>query len=183
MNDLPVPSRGGEAIIYLGSVKEPKKYCVLRRDLETSKNKELYCFADPAHFASRLTLSPDGSQLAFVINEGGSLVLKGMPAAGGEARDMLHGVPMPFCEAPIAWAPDGSSLLFIKQPSPPDSKTELWLVSVQGGEPRRLELAAEGMRDICLHLDGRQIAFTSVQNRDGIWVLENFLPAPQAAKK
>lgn len=89
---LPAASPDGKAIIYQGSVKEPKKYCVLLRDLETGKNKELYCFLDPAIFASRLTLSP------------------------------------------------------------------------------------EGMRDICLHPDGRQIAFTSVQNRDEVWVLENFLP-------
>ena len=176
-------SRDGRSMIYMAEVKEPKKYCVTARDLETGQNKELYCFADPTHFASRLTLSPDGSQLAFVIRESGSSVLKVMPAAGGEARDLLRGVPLPFCEAPIAWAPDGSSLLFARQPGPRDAKTELWLVSVQGGEPRRLELAADGMIDICLHPDGRHIAFTEVKDRNGVWVLENFLPAPQAAKK
>ena len=191
---LPVPSRDGKAIIYQGSVNEPKKYCVLRRDLETGKNKELYCFTDPAHFVSRLTLSPDGSQLAFVMAEDvehRSMVLKVIPAAGGEARDVLRGVEIPFCEAPIAWTPDGSSLLFLKQARPPErktelwkmGKTELWLVSAKGGEPRRLELAAEGMRDIVLNPDGRHIAFTSGQNRDGIWVLENIVPASQAAKK
>ena len=113
----------------------------------------------------------------------GSMVLKVMPAAGGEARDLLRGVQIPFGEAPIAWAADGSSLLFARQPSPHDSKTELWLISVQGGEPRKLELAADGMRDVCIHPDGRHIAFTEVKNRDEVWVLENFLPAPQAAKK
>jgi Tol biopolymer transport system component len=179
---LPAASRDGKTIIYQGEIKEPKKYCVLLRDLETGKNKELYCFADPTHFASRLTLSPDGSQLAFVIREGGSSVLKVIPAAGGEARDLLRGVEIPFCEAPIAWAPDGRSLLFLKQPEGRNQKTELWLVPVQSGEPRKLELAAEGMTDICLHPEGRRIAFTSVQNRDEVWVLENFLPAEKTAK-
>jgi Tol biopolymer transport system component len=183
---LPAVSHDGKAWIYQGEIMEPKKYCVIARDLETGKNKELFCFSDPAHFASRLTLSTDGSQLAFVMaadTEGQSTVLKVMPAAGGEARDLLRGVQIPFCEAPIAWAPDGLSLLFARQPSPPDRKTELWLISVQGGEPRRLELASEGMSDVCIHPDGRHIAFTEVKNRDEVWVLENFLPAPQAAKK
>jgi Tol biopolymer transport system component len=181
---LPAVSHDGKAWIYQGESTEPKKYCVMVRNLETSKNKELFCFSDPAHFASRLTLSPDGSQLAFVMaaDTEGSMVLKVMPAAGGEARDLLRGVRIPFCEAPIAWAPDGQNLLFARQPNPPDRKTELWLISVQGGEPRRLELAAEGMSDVCIHPDGRHIAFTEVKNRDEVWVLENFLPAPKAAK-
>jgi Tol biopolymer transport system component len=182
---LPAASRDGKTIVYQGEIKELKKYCVLLRDLETGKNKELYCFTDPAHFASRLTLSPDGRQLAFVMAEdskGRATVIKVMPAAGGEARDLLRGVQIPFCEAPIAWAPDGSSLLFTRQPSSPGSKTELWLISVKGGEPRKLELAASGMIDICVHPDGRHIAFTSVQNRDEVWVLENFLPAPKVVK-
>jgi len=182
---LPAVSHDGKAWIYQGEITEPKKYCVMLRDLETGKNKELFCFSDPAHFASRLTLSPDGSQLAFVMaaDTEGSTVLKVMPAAGGEARDLLRGVRIPFCEAPIAWAPDGQNLLFARQPDPPDRKTELWMISVRGGEPRRLELAAEGMSDLCIHPDGRHIAFTSVQNRDEVWILENFLPALQAGKK
>jgi Tol biopolymer transport system component len=182
---LPAVSRDGKTMIYQAAFKEPKRYCVMVRDLETGKDKELYSAADPAHFASRLTLSPDGRQLAFVVaaDTEGSMVLKVMPAAGGEARDLLRGVQIPFGEAPIAWAPDGLSLLFARQPSQHDSKTELWLISVQGGEPRKLELAADGMRDVCIHPDGRHIAFTEVKNRDEVWVLENFLPAPQAAKK
>jgi len=156
------------------------------RDLETGKDQELYRAIDPAHFASRLDLSPDGRHLAFVINEdagNGSKVLKVMPAAGGETRDVLRGLPMPFCEAPFAWAPDSSSLLFIKQLGPtPNSKTELWSISVQGGEPRKLELAVEGMIHVSIHPDGRHIAFTEVRNCDEVWVLENFLPPAKAAK-
>jgi len=182
---LPAVSRDGKTMIYQAAFKEPKRYCVMVRDLETGKDKELYSATDPAHFAGRLTLSPDGRQLAFVMaaDTKGSMILKIMPAAGGEARDLLHGVQIPYGEALIAWAPDGLSLLFARQSSPHDSKTELWLISAQGGEPRKLELAADGMRDICIHPDGRHIAFTEVKNRDEVWVLENFLPAPQAAKK
>jgi Tol biopolymer transport system component len=181
---LPAFSLDDKTMFYQAALKEPKRMCIMMRDLETGEDKELYSILDPAHFASRLTLSPDGRQLAFVVSENEEgLSIKVVPVAGGRARDLLRGVPMPFCEAPIAWAPDSSSLVFVKQPNSRDSKTELWLISVQGGEPRRLDLTVEGMRDICLHPDGRHIAFTSVQNRDEVWVLENFLAAPQAAKR
>jgi Tol biopolymer transport system component len=179
---FPVVPPDGKSMFYMAAIQGTKDYCVMARDLETGQNKELFRFADPATFASRLTFSPNRSQLAFVINEGGSKVLKVMPAAGGEARDLLRGVEIPYCEAPIAWAPDGASLLFLKQLDGLNQKTELWQVPVQGGERRRLELAAEGMVDVCLHPDGRHIAFTEVRNRDEVWVMENFLPPAKAAK-
>jgi hypothetical protein len=116
--------------------------------------------------------------LAFGVvtdTESRSTVLKVVPAAGGEAHEVLHSEKLPW-PVPIAWAQDGQGLLYVKQPQAKITKTELWLVPLRGGEPRRMELAAEGMRDICLHPDGLHIAFTSVQDRKTVWVLENFLP-------
>jgi Tol biopolymer transport system component len=186
---LPVSSRDGRSLIYQGEVKESKKYCVLRRDLETGHNEELFCFTDPVHFVSRLTLSPDGRQLAFVMaedTEHRSMVLKVVPVAGGDVRDVLRGVEIPFCEASIAWTPDSSSLLFLRQAPPKaglrSGETELWIISVQGGEPRKLELAAEGMRDIVLHPAGRLIAFTEEKDKDEVWVMENFLPPAKSVR-
>ena len=88
---------------------------------------------------------------------------------------------MPF-PGSLAWAPDGQNVLFVKQPSPGDSKTELWLVSVRGGEPRRLDLTAKNMRELCIHPDGRHIAFTSGGDKSEVWVMENFLPAAKVGK-
>jgi Tol biopolymer transport system component len=185
---LPALSHDAKAIFYQAAVKDIRRYCLLVRDIETGKDQELFRIAPPVRFVSRLALSPNGRQLAFVISEegtaSGSKVLKVIPATGGEARDVLRGLQMPVLENPIAWAPDGSSLLFIKPlGQTPNSKTELWSISVQGGEPRKLELAAEGVIDISIHPDGRHIAFTSVQNRDEIWALENFLPPATIQKK
>ncbi len=183
---LPAFSRDGKTMFYQAAYTDPQKYSVMVRDLETNKDKELYSFTDPAHFASRLTLSPDGRQLAFVVaedTEGGSRVIKVMPAAGGEALDVLRGTQIPFCEAPIAWVPDGASLIFLRQPKSHDSKTDLWLVSLMGGEPRKLDLSADGMKDISLHPDGRHIAFTEAENKDEVWVLENITPILRPPKK
>lgn len=183
---LPAMSPDGKTVFYQAVFRDPRRYCVLARDIESGKDKELYRAVDPAHFASWLTLSPDGRYLAFVFTGDAGNVsksLKVIPTAGGEARDVLRGLQMPFCEAPIAWAPDGASLLFLKQIDPtPDSKTELWSVSIEDGKPRRLDLAVEGMKGISIHPDGRRIAFTQVRNCDEVWALENFLPASKAAK-
>jgi Tol biopolymer transport system component len=81
---------------------------------------------------------------------------------------------------PIAWAPDGRSVLCARQPSPSDSKTEMWLIPVQGGEPRKLDLAEDNMRDLSVHPDGRHIAFTAGRDRSEVCVMENLLPANPA---
>ena len=91
-----------------------------------------------------------------------------------EWRASFCAAAMPF-PASVAWTPDGQSLLFMRSSGAGDSKAELWLTPVQGGEPRKLDLAVQGMRDLCVHPDGRHIAFTSAASRRGVWVMENFL--------
>ncbi len=109
-------------------------------------------------------------------------ILKVLPAAGGEAHDLLRGVQLPF-PGSVAWAPDGQSVLFTKQPSLADTKTELWLIPVQGGEPRKLDLTAENMRELSVHPDGRRVAFTAGENKQTVWVMENFLPPAASGSK
>jgi len=176
-------SRDGKAVFrYILGDGPAKKTSLVARDLETGHERELHSIAASSYYVRGVVaLSRDGRQLAFVVADADSRpkVLKVMPAAGGEARDLLREAQL---SGDLAWTPDGLGLLFTKR-SPGDSKTELWLISVQGGEPRRLELAAEGMRDVCIHPDGRHIAFTEVKSRNEVWVLENFLPAPKAKEQ
>ncbi len=168
-------SREGKEIFYLK--RTGKRFSILARDLETGQERELHSVAEPSFYPGGAALSRDGRQLAFAVRgESQSTVLKVMPAAGGEARDLLREVRLPLGRSTIAWTPDGLSVLFAREPSPGNSKTELWQISVQGGEPRKLELAADGMRDVCVHPDGRHIAFTAGQDTSEVWVMENFLP-------
>jgi Tol biopolymer transport system component len=183
---LPAMSHDCKSVFYQTVFHDTKRFCVMERDIETGEDRELYSTATRFAFASRLSLSPDGRQLAFVFNEddgNSSKTLKVLPAAGGETRDVMRGLQIPYLEAPIAWTPDGASLLFLRQPQDRNSKTELWAVSVQGGEPRKLGLSVEGMIDISVNPDGRRIAFTQVRSCDEVWVMENFLPASQSPRK
>ena len=172
----PACSRDGKAIFYHPNTGAS----IVVRDLQTGQEKELHRIAEPSYYRAGVTVSPDGQQLAFMVaeKESGSKVLtviKVMPAAGGATRDLLRGVQLPG-PSQMAWTPDGLSLLFPQGASSADSKAGLWLISVRGGEPRKLELTAEGLRDVSIHPDGRHIAFTAVQGRSEVWVMENFLP-------
>jgi Tol biopolymer transport system component len=178
-----VRSRDGKAIFYYRWNNAAKTASIVVRDLATGQEKELHSIAEPSHYVGGAALSRDGQQLAFAVREAESesQVIKVLPAAGGEARDLLRGAQLPF-PGSVAWAPDSQSVLFVKQPSPGDSKTELWRIPLQGGEPRKLDLTAENMRELSVHPDGRRVVFTAGQDKQEVWVMENFLPTLKASK-
>jgi Tol biopolymer transport system component len=176
-------SRDGKTMFYHQWNNTAKTASIVAHDLATRQENVLHSVAEPSHYCAGVALSPDGQQLAFAVREAEteSKVIKVLPAAGGEARDLLRGAQLPF-PGSVAWAPDSQSVLFVKQPSPGDSKTELWRIPLQGGEPRKLDLTAEYMRELSVHPDGRRIAFTAGQDKQEIWVMENFLPALKASQ-
>ena len=103
------------------------------------------------------------------------MTLKIMPAAGGGPRELLR-VGIRFGGG-LTWTPDGREILFAKSPKSVEKPTvELWRISADGGEPRRLELAAEGLRGLRFHPDGQRIVFSAGQPKAEVWVMENFLP-------
>jgi hypothetical protein len=53
-------------------------------------------------------------------------------------------------------------------------------VPVLGGEPRKLDLVADNLRDVRVHPDGRHIAYTAGKDRMEVWALSDFLPAAEA---
>jgi Tol biopolymer transport system component len=176
-------SPNGRAFYYHRWNKTAKTPSIVSRDLVTGEEKVLHSVARPTTYCAGVALSRDGQQLAFAVREAenGSIVIKVMPAAGGEARDLLGDAQMPF-PGSVAWTPDGRGVLFVKQPKPDDSKTELWLIPVKGGEPRKLDLTAENMGELCVHPDGHHIAFTAGQDKQEVWAMESFLPTTVASK-
>jgi len=154
-----------------------KGSAIVARDVATGQEREVHSLAGPSVYVSSPIVSPDDQHLAMVVNdvESRSKVVVVVPLAGGEARDVLRSGQMVWPPS-IAWGPDSRGVLFVKQPKPDDPKTELWLVPVQGGEPRKLDLGGPGMRELCIHPDGRRIAFTIGGDRSEVWVMENFLP-------
>lgn len=169
-----------KTIFSFRAVSDTGRYPIVVQDLETGQWKEIYnlTFSNSSSYTTGLTLSRDGEQLAFSVSESGSRIIKVIPSMGGEVRELLREnkslIPIAF--GTIVWASDGRSLLFVRSTTPGGSKTELWQIPLQGGEPRKLELAAENMHDLSVHPDGRHIAFTAGQIKSEIWVMENFLP-------
>ena len=105
-----------------------------------------------------------------------------MPIKGGEARDVCQIAGDPGAHR-LIWTPDGQKILFTlrrQDPAKPvnsDQTFELWQVSAAAGQPQKVGLAMERLRDLSLHPDGKRLAFGAGQSKPEVWMMENFLPA------
>jgi len=135
--------------------------------------------------------SPDGRRLLIAVVDGKSLVLLVMPAAGGEARQLVRidEEEVPFWGTP-SWTPDGRYVAFLKgvkgeaQISYKERHWQLWRVAAEGGQPQSLGLTFTGQLTgaLRLHPDGRRVAIDDIKMNLEVWVMENFLPPLKKAR-
>lgn len=172
---LPEWSLDGKAI-YFGRTDRKAKLCrIMVRDLDTGKEKELHRLVEG--LSTRLSLSPGGRWLA-CINREAKRVLKVIPIAGGEPKELFTWDQTGGHPISITWTADGRYILFSRKQK--DSrKWDLWRIPAEGGEAQKLELTMMSFWNLNVHPDGRRIAFSSyglTPPRSEIWVMENFLP-------
>jgi Tol biopolymer transport system component len=74
--------------------------------------------------------SPDGAQVAFASNRGGTWGLYVKPATGVGAEQLLHKVPGASDVAAADWSPDGRLLLY--SPLTGDSVRDVWALPLMG---------------------------------------------------
>ena len=148
----------------------------------------------PGKFVSGPAWSPDARIIAFTdtrqlkvlsVAEGTSKVLVEAPEAC-EIGDMPR-------FGGTAWSPDGSSIAYLLQRTPKaaGAKSELWVVPSAGGRPRRIAGPPAShplLSDVIWHPRGDMIAATGGAKEEQKrqyehWVMENFLPTSNAAKR
>lgn len=128
------------------------------RDLERVRGiPETQGFAAPAP-----ALSPNGTQIAFVLAEEGPLgSLWLVPAAGGEARRLTAVDTSGGYAGEPVWTPDGRYIVYTANDLSGDS--HLWRVDVTTGEAERLTTGAGGTNLPVVSADGTRLAFTTVR--------------------
>jgi hypothetical protein len=164
----PKMSQDGKTMVYMGEGG------IRRRNLETGEDSVV----DKVAVRSFEDLSPDGREVVF--ENGGALQIAALD--GGEPRELFRSslwhVPR--------WTMDGRYVIAQAL----DTKTglyaatsDIWRIPVRGGTPLKLDLSVAGMEDFALHPDNRRFAFSVNEGtRTELWVLENFLPSPTAAR-
>ncbi len=179
-----------QVILTRWNTEGPRKdRSIVRRDLQTGQEKELYRATSPARI-SHLAASPDDQHVAFLWYDrgAGKAALKIVSASGAEARDLVEFSALADYWMPLfalAWTPDSRHIIYAPSTAGDKPKFELWRISVGGGEPQNLGLTMEALLPygLSVHPDGRRIAFTAgTPPRGEVWVLKDFLPAQKVPK-
>jgi Tol biopolymer transport system component len=155
---------------------------IVERNLSSGAERELA--RGPRLILPKLT--SDGQYIVAVSLESNSRVLLLIPISGGQPRELLR-VPPEVGLSAFLLGSDSSSLLVLKQvfdfiPSDKKSKaqshTELWLVPLGDGEPKKIDNVPTPSTSVSP--DGRHVAYTvsdpGSQQTTELWALENFLP-------
>ena len=178
-------SPDGKSVYYAHFQWVKKLTPIIKYALETGQENEFYRNPGAGILdIGGMAVSPDGRQLSFSTADSlaeQSYIIRIIPTAGGESRDLLQGKLETF--ARHAWTPDSKAILFVKRTASgtKNEKRELWQVDAAGGESKKIIVGME-FREMQLHPDGRRIVFTSGKTAREIWVMENFLPLAKAAK-
>ena len=124
--------------------------------------------------ASAPAVSPDGTQIAFVVSRvdisanttTSQVWLADTPGTPGTPDATSQAAPRPVTngehDGQPAWSPDGTALAFTAKRGDTDDKTTLHVMPIgAGGEVRTIATMADGISDVRFSPDGSQIAFTS----------------------
>jgi len=170
---------------YLFPYVIKKEKFIFAQNIDTGEKKVIYQRPEGVHDMRSLTISPDGKQLALVMRDASQgVIIAVIPISGGELRVLLKAPVSEYIGA-CAWTPDGRKVIYSKrEPTKAlEPNFDLWLMSLEGGEPVKLGLTMGLLSELRIHPDGQHIVFTSIKPGGEIWVMENFLPEAKAQKK
>ena len=173
-------SPDGKAI-FTRRMAETRSTLIVTRDPTTGQEKELYRAAFPVRL-SNLAVSPDARRLAFVSSdEKRGTTIEVVPTLGGEGPREVVRLPTRANSAfALAWTPNSRDIIYARGFSTAtDQKPNLglWMISAEGGVPRNLGLAMNGLPfGLSVHPEGRRLAFTAgIARRAEVWVLKDLL--------
>lgn len=153
-----VDTRGGRTPVAFRAEVEVRRPAYERRAPEIELDS-----ARPAHGVFAPRLAPDGRRVAFSAM--GDIWVA--PLDGSvPPRAVVSG---PAEQTMPAWAPDGRRLAYASNQA---GDLDLWVVSLEGGEPRRLTSLPGDEREPAWDPTGRRIAFSFFDNEtvDLFWV-------------
>lgn len=156
---------GGTAFVQKSPT--PRITEVVRHDLVTG-DEQMVATIEEGNMP--LAVSADGSRLLVRHRDGVGArnQLLSVPAGGGEAT-VLHELSAGEQYHRAAWAPDGSSILFVRGRVGRDEH-ELWRLRLADGDARRI-LTRNGLRHIRPSPDGRRILFSAGEVHGELWAL------------
>jgi Tol biopolymer transport system component len=150
----------------------------IRRDLQTGREMVVHR-VDPSLNMLCMALTRDGRRFAYAVYaRGGAWSVRVVDVQDtAMAREILRGdASERVC--PSVWTADGREVIFTRapvKPVPAGDATRLWAVNADTQEVRLIGLRVNGLNEVRLSPDGRQITYDGGWPFQEVWVLENVL--------
>jgi Tol biopolymer transport system component len=142
---------------------------VVEHELESGRQREVIKAAVPG------VPAPDGKSIAAVRRTPSESALIVASLTDGAERVVLRvSRPQHLLQNP-SWAPDSRSVIVNTFWNDGD-KRETWLVSLEDGTHKVLDLPGHTWSRVRVHPDGKRVAYHAGELKAEVWVLENFLP-------
>lgn len=173
-------SANGSSIIYGRS-----NNAIVSRDLRSGQEQVLVDVSAEGLLGRGLSqtfgLSPDGRALAYrlttsprgVPGQPGPSILR-VKVLDGETRDVMS---VDSTEGMIFqdWAADGRALLITRFVRADRWTRTLWIVPLDGTEPRSAGLTLSELRDLQVRPGGKMLTFSAGTGRSELWQIDRFL--------
>jgi Tol biopolymer transport system component len=177
----PIP-QGGSAVLVFASLADPSGAPAVDIYTVRADGTDLRRLTSGPGDKGAVAFSPDGRRIAYRLWHDGIESVVVMDAAGGNATTLASNtVSASYCSrGAIAWAPDGSSLIFpvsatCEVLTGPPQEFDLFIVAADGSTPAT-KLLAEGTEGVhaTWSPDGTRIAFMGreVGQRAGYYVVD-----------
>jgi Tol biopolymer transport system component len=150
---------------------------LFRREIATGAETELHKAQTPGTGFFRLSISPDGKNAAFLMNQPDLLTrsLFVIPVGGGAPRELARG---PYQQLPLAleWSPRGTHVIHGAQT--PDNRRKLMAIPAGGGEAREIQTDPNAFGwNLDFSADGKRVVYTVYAQRQEVWMFRNLLAA------
>ena len=154
---------------------------LVRYSMESKEMQDIFVYKPEDVHLSWITLSPDGKQFAAWKHspENGPFSLQIIPADGAAPHEFKldnSAFGQGWEPKGLTWTPDGQNLLFASNTGANEKRGILWEMAVTDGKPVNIGSIPEKVYDVVIHPSGKQVAFSTMQFKFEIWMMENFLP-------
>ena len=163
----------GMRFAFVRGISRTQEAALIIADVAGSNLKTLGIRKAPNRYrVQSVAWSPDGHLIAAVADRGEALQTDVVLVDAATGKETVLGNHAWRTATYVAWLPDGKALLINAQEANGESTSQIWLVPVSGGEPRRITNDLSTYAGLSLTADGK--SFVSVRNelRSRVWIVD-----------
>ena len=163
----------GRRFAFVRGISATQEAALIVADIGGSNLKTLRTRKTPNRYrVESVAWSPDGKTIAAVADRGEALQADVLLVDAATGQETVLGNHAWRNVSYVAWLPEGDALLINAQEANGESTSQIWLVPVAGGDPRRITNDLSTYAGLSVTADGK--SFISVRNelRSQIWVLD-----------